>query len=67
MTANDRAFIKSLPRYPMEYVGKLPDAITTKLEFFELKLKDESVIKFKREVYKWEDGKSEMGYWILVP
>lgn len=62
MSPKDREFIKSLPRYPIEYVGKLPDAINSKLDFFELKDKDK-VIKFKREVYKWEDG-FEMGYWV---
>lgn len=64
MTDKDREFILSLPKYPMEYVGKLPDAITTKLDEFELKDKQGNlVVKFKKEVYTWDDG-YKMGYWI---
>lgn len=63
MTQKDRDFLKSLPLYPMEYVGKLPDATTTKLDEFELKDKQGNLVKFKKLVHKFDDY-GIMGYWI---
>lgn len=65
MNEKDREFILSLPKYPMEFVGKLPNLITYTSDTYKPRDKEgKTLLSVKRSEYVFEDG-TIMKYWEI--